>query len=68
VSGRLDPIEGVRPAPVGPVRPIVLTPAERDAERRRRERARAARRAAETPPDDAPRGDDEPPHRLDVRG
>jgi hypothetical protein len=64
-SQRLDPIDGVLPAAVAPVRPVLLTPAEREAERRRRERARAQREASEPvdrPPDEAPRP------RLDVRG
>jgi hypothetical protein len=68
-SERPDPIERVLPAAVAPVRTVLLSPAEREAERRRRERARAARAperddagAAEP---DAPEG---APPRLDVRG
>jgi hypothetical protein len=63
-SQRLDPIEGVLPAAAGPVRRVLLTPAEREAERRRRERARAQREASETA--EPARG--EAPPRLDVRG
>jgi hypothetical protein len=65
VTERLDPIDATRPAPAAPVRPVVLTPAEREAERRRRERARAARRA---PADGAPKRRGAPAGRLDVRG
>jgi hypothetical protein len=60
-SQRLDPIDGVLPAVAAPVRRVLLTPAEREAERRRRQRARAQREAAEPAPDEAP-------PRLDVRG
>jgi hypothetical protein len=63
-SQRLDPIDGVLPAAAAPVRRVLLTPAEREAERRRREHARARREASEAP-EPAP---DEAPPRLDVRG
>ena len=63
-SQRLDPIDGVLPAAAAPVRRVLLTPAERDAERRRREHARAQREASE----DAESAPDQPPPRLDVRG
>jgi hypothetical protein len=61
-SQRLDPIDGVTPAPAAPVERVLLTPAEREAQRRRRERARAQREDAPRP-----RPDGAPP-RLDVRG
>jgi hypothetical protein len=60
-SQRLDPIDGVQPAAVAPVRRILLSPAEREAERRRREQSRARREAPEATPEEAP-------PRLDVRG
>jgi hypothetical protein len=63
-SKRLNPIEGVLPAAAAPVRRVLLTPAEREAERRRRERARAQREASETV---GPARGEAPP-RLDVRG
>jgi hypothetical protein len=60
-SQRLDPIDGVLPAAAAPVRRVLLTPAEREAERSRREQARERREPAEDAPDQAP-------PRLDVRG
>jgi hypothetical protein len=63
-SQRLDPIDGVLPAAAAPVRRVLLTPAEREAERRRRERARAQREAS----DDAESAPDQAPPRLDVSG
>jgi hypothetical protein len=56
----MDPIRPIGPRPdLAPVRPVVLTPRER--EQRKREREERRRRHVE----DAPEGD-EPP-RLDVR-
>jgi hypothetical protein len=63
-SQRLDPIDGVLPAAAAPVRRVLLTPAEREAERRRREHARARREASEA----AEPAPGEAPPRLDVRG
>jgi hypothetical protein len=63
-SQRLDPIDGVLPAAAAPVRRVLLTPAEREAERRRREHARAQREASE----EAENAPDQAPPRLDVRG
>lgn len=67
-SERIDPV-GPRRDAVSPLGPPVLTPVDREAERRRREQAREERRrrdrataAAEPAPEDG-----EPP-RIDVRG
>ena len=61
---RPEPIEGVVPAAAAPVRRVLLTPTEREAQRRRREAARAAR---DQRPEPRPEGDERPP-RLDIRG
>ena len=59
----MEPIRPLGPRPdLEPVRPVVLSPREREERRREREerRKRAARAPQEPPPDDTP------PH-LDVR-
>lgn len=63
-----EPIQPVGPrpaiAPVDPMEPLLLTPAEREEERRRREQARERRRRREQAAGPKPsRGG-----RLDVRG
>jgi hypothetical protein len=44
---RIDPVDPSRRGAIDAVRPIVLTPVEREAERRRREQAREERRRRE---------------------
>jgi hypothetical protein len=63
-SDRIDPISSASRGP-DPVRPALLTPLEREAERRRREERRRGReeRRRDEPPSD---GEERP--RLDVRG
>jgi hypothetical protein len=59
----MEPIRPLGPRPdLEPVRPVVLSPREREEQKRERERRRRqAARAAQDPP-----ADDDPP-RLDVR-
>jgi hypothetical protein len=67
-SDRVDPI-GPAPRAVDPVRAPLLTPLEREAERRRREQAREERRRRERrDPEPREPGEEEPRPRLDVRG
>jgi hypothetical protein len=62
-SDRIDPIAPGSRGP-DPVRPALLTPLEREAERRRREERRRQReKEPEQPPEE---GEERP--RLDVRG
>jgi hypothetical protein len=66
-SERIDPITPASRGP-DPVRPALLTPLEREAERRRREERRRGRSPdGRRPEPSAERDGDERP-RLDVRG
>jgi hypothetical protein len=69
-SERIDPIDRALPAAVAPIRSVLLTPAEREADRRRREQARAARAAqdGEGGHDGGQAAPDGAAPRLDVRG
>jgi hypothetical protein len=59
----VEPIRPIGPRPdLEPVRPVVLSPRER--EQRRREREERRRRGSRTPPE-PPAGEDPP--RLDIR-
>jgi hypothetical protein len=67
---RIDPVESAKPAAVAPVHATLLSPVEREAERRRREQAREERRRREgrrqappSTPDPAP---EEPENRLHI--
>jgi hypothetical protein len=58
----MEPIRPLGPRPdLEPVRPVVLSPREREEQKRERERRRRAARAVQEPP-----AEDGPP-RLDVR-
>jgi hypothetical protein len=52
---RIDPVESAKPAAVAPVHATLLSPVEREAERRRREQAREERKRRENRAPDAPR-------------